>query len=132
MTATTARFAVLRPIGGAPRAQVCSVHETHLGAARHLSPGRVVGIVPASTESLANVALTTVETHLAAEVLRVTGRRHDVRVDGGTHDPGVACVSDRDDGRSLAIGPVETMLAALEELPDGAGVAALVEALRAA
>ena len=58
-------YAVLAPIGGAPRAQVCSLHTTHVGAHRHLSPGRVVGPVPATTCVLDNVPLTTTKGAIA-------------------------------------------------------------------
>lgn len=131
-TTNAARFAVLNPIGGSHRAQVCSVHATHLGAVRHLSPGRIVGIVPAGTEPLANVALTTAEEHLAAEARRVAGERCVVQVLADARTTAEAVVEPASaNNNSLAGASVDAMLVTLEALPDGAGFGAIVQALPA-
>lgn len=132
MTTTTATitYAVLNPIGGAPRADVCSVHGTHLGAVRRLSPGRVVGVVPAGTQERANVALTTVQEHVSREVRRVLGRRAEVQTLCDSTPPARASwtvVDVDDDTRPGA--PTDALLPLLAELPDGAGREALVAAI---
>lgn len=130
-------YAVLNPIGGSPRATACSLHGTHLGAVRHLSPGRVVGVVPAGTEERANVALTTVQSYAADEVARVLGERAYVRVycDTVTNTasetvisllrPGWQTQRDRDQHTART----DALLPLLAALPDGAGRAALVAAI---
>ena len=132
-TATIA-FAVLNPIGGSPRAQVCSVHSTHVGAHRRLSPGRVVGPVPAGTEPLANVPLTTTRGAIMREVARVLGDDVSVYVDcDGTSGATVLIGDPR--GPSFGQPPearVEPLLAALSALPDDAGEDALRAAVASA
>lgn len=132
MTTITIAYAVLNPIGGSPRATVCSVHNTHLGAVRHLSPGRVVGVVPAGTEERANVALTTVQSYAADEVARVLGERAYVRVycDTATGTAsetviGIGAAIDRDQHTTRT----DALLPILAALDDGAGRDALVEAI---
>lgn len=133
MTTTLApeiTYAVLNPIGGSPRATVCSVHGTHLGAVRHLSPGRVVGIVPAGTEEFANVALTTVQEHIAREVRRILGRRAEVQTLCDATPPAHASWTVVDvDGDTRPGAPTDALLPLLAALDDGAGREALVEAI---
>ena len=133
MTTITIAYAVLNPIGGSPRATVCSVHNTHLGAVRHLSPGRVVGVVPAGTEERANVALTTVQSYAADEVARVLGERAYVRVfycdtvTGTASETviGIGAAIDRDQHTTRT----DALLPILAALPDDAGRDALVAAI---
>lgn len=124
-------YAVLNPIGGSPRATVCSVHSTHLGAAHNLI-GRVVGVVPAGTEERANVALTTVQSYAADEVARVLGERAYVRVycdtvTGTASETviGIGAAIDRDQHTTRT----DALLPILAALDDGAGRDALVEAI---
>ena len=128
-------YAVLAPIGGAPRAQVCSLHTTHVGAHRHLSPGRVVGPVPATTCVLDNVPLTTTKGAIAREVARVLGEEEYVHVYCGGHEGATATIGDPTSptrGAMLAAVGVEALLAALAATASDAGAAALVAAVETA